>query len=321
MDGKLSCYCVKLFDAHYKKLAYRLLKRLRHYSREDHYYSEDSEGLVEITDVAHQARIEDYRKKHRGYFPDGTTCESGYAALEFAAASDVCINPSLVEKHSVAGSSTATIVARLTDGPKLPVSCIAAVEQVVALQDKVTDFVSDLEPSSKKQVMYQILLRTRAILYDEVEERERMLAALIKEDAAHLTKEDVSIAFVPSSGLFSIEVSSQKGDIQKIIKGLNKLRYYSIVDVDFKDVHLNEGICFVKSDASNPIHAVVNVADTASEKGFLERDAGATSGAHTALYQDNFWTLNKFRSLEEIHKHRGHESPYVAVKMYLKPAC
>ena len=309
-------------------MAYRVFKRQNkrgsYDSPESHFYREDREGLLEITDSKEKERITSYRKKHCNYLPDGTTCESGYTSLEFDASSAVCINPSLVEKRTPGGGSTATIVARLSDGPKLPVSCIAVVEQVVAMQNEVTDFVSDREPSSKKRVMYQIMLRrtrTSLYLYDAAEEAEHMRAALIKEDPVHLTKEDITITFAPSTELFTIEVSSQKGDIQKIIKGINKLRYYSIVDVDFKDVHLNEGICFVKSDASNPIHAVVNVADSAFEKGFIERDAGATSGAHTELYQDNFWTLNKFQSLQEIHKHRRHESPYVAVKMYLKPVC
>ena len=316
------CFCVKLFNAHHKKLAYRVFKRQNkrgsYDSPESHFYREDREGLLEITDSKEKERITSYRKKHCNYLPDGTTCESGYTSLEFDASSAVCINPSLVEKRTPGGGSTATIVARLSDGPKLPVSCIAVVEQVVAMQNEVTDFVSDYKPASKKRVMYQILLQMVPSVTDLPAFKTRVRAALKRFDEC-LTDENIAIRFYRKAKRMSLDISTQTADIQKLIKGIKSIRECTIVNPAFPGIGLNEGICLVKSDASNPIHALVNVADTKDKKVFLERDAGLTSGLHTPFFQDSNWTFNPYRSLEELKAKTGYSDKAFAVKLYLKP--
>ena len=79
------------------------------------------------------------------------------------------------------------------------------------------------------------------------------------------------------------------------------------------------GLCLIRGDASNPIHALVNIASTDGMKGFLERDAGLTSGKKTHLYQDNHWTFNLYSSLEDLQKRAGYSDKSHAVKLVLKP--
>ena len=189
---------------------------------------------------------------------------------------------------------------------------------MIAMQNRVTDFVSADEPSQKKQVVYQLLLRVKgAVLYDSLIEQARIKDALLWFDSG-LHTEDISIG-LSGSGLFVVEVSTQIGDIQCMTKAINSLGYYfEFVDVDFADIHLNEGVCLVKRDATNPIHALVNIADTAAEKYFLERDAGATSGTHTATFQDRSWMFNRYCSLDELYKVRGRAADFFAVKLCLQ---
>ena len=293
----------------------------RHTIKERHYYRENlKRGLVEIKDKDEQEAIDAHMKKHRNFPPEGIACETGYSSLVLGSSSEeVSVNPSLLLKRRAAGDSSAVIIERLRPkAPKLPISCLSAAEHVIALQDKVTDFVSDYKPASKKRVMYQILLQIAPTVMDFPTFETRVRTSLKRFDEC-LTDENIAIRFYRKAKRMSLDISTQTADIQKLIKGIKSIRECTIVNPAFPGIGLNEGICLVKSDASNPIHALVNVADTKDKKVFLERDAGLTSGLHTPFFQDSHWTFNPYRSLEDLKAKTGYSEKAFAVKLYLKP--
>ena len=250
-------------------------------------------------------------KKHGNLPPDGIAREMGYSSI----AIDAEINPSMLEKVE---SSSVLILSRLKDAPVLPISCLASAEHVISMQNQVVDFVSESQPSSENKVMYQILVRPFAIGNTRNTNKALLLKAFLTYDP-QLRIKDVSIQFLTKTKLFSIEISTQIGDIQKTIKAIKSLKMFTIINYEFADIGLNEGLCLIKGNATNPIHALVNIANTDSKKGFLERDAGLTSGQKTASYQDNHWTFNFYESLSDLQHRTGYTEKSSAVRLFLKP--
>ncbi|MFZ4077776.1 MAG: hypothetical protein ACOYKA_07310, partial [Legionellaceae bacterium] len=204
---------------------------------------------------------------------------------------------------------------------KFPVSCIAASEHLVAMGDKVTDFVSETEPEAKHRVMYQVLVHISMVLYDIESEKKRLVDALLKFDK-ELARDSISIEFDAIKDLLVVEVGTQRGDIQKIIQGIRSLRYFHIVKPAFSDIALNEAICFINREDPTQLHVVANIADSSVDKVFLDRDVGATSSAHVETYQDNQWIMNSYTSLEQIADKRKMRS-YDAIRLFKRvdPSC
>lgn len=306
-------------------LAERLLAR--HIKKERHCYREETlkRGLVEITDPDEHRVIATHMKKHRNLPPEGTACETGYSSLVLeASVEEVEVNPSLLLIRRAAGDSSAVILERLRPtAPKLPISCLSAAEHVIALQNEVTDFVSDYKPACKKRVMYRIVIQIAPSVRNFTEFETRLRAAIKRFDEC-LTDKSIAIHFARRIKRMFIEISTQIGDIQKLIKAITTIRECTIISPEFPDIGLNEGICLVKRDASNPIHALVNVAqikdkkDKKDKKVFLERDAGLTSGLHTPFFQDSHWTFNPYASVKDLKQKTGYSDTAFAVKLYLK---
>lgn len=288
---------------------------------EQHYYEEKKRKIAEIDDPDVQKKIDDYLVKHNGLPPKGCTRESGFSSFVFVG-DKIDINPSMVKKKKIKEGSTAFVISRLTMSPKLPVSCLASTEHVISMQNEVKDFQSEYSPATKKQVMYQILMKCTAKGYRVASEK-KLLSKLICEDDELLSEENLSVAFDRDKGLFIVEASTQIADIQQIIRNINGKNRYQIINCNFADIAVNEGICLLNKDASNPIHALVNVANGLDVNGienkfFVERDAGLTSGKYTSSYQDNNWTFNFFQTLPELQSRTGYKNDSYAVKIYKK---
>ncbi len=279
---------------------------------ETHYYRENSKKVSQITARAQRRQIDAHMKIHQNIPPDGTTRERGLSMCALNENPD--INHSLLYKNK---TSTCTIIGRLKNAPKLPISCLASVEHVVAMGNKVTDFVSEYQPPIKKRVMYQILVKSQHIkLRPQVAEHQ--LSAIILTNDRTLRPNDISVTHQQKTKLFLIEMSTQKADIQQTIQAIKHHKRFQIVNHQFSDIGLNEGLCLLNKDGSNPVHALVNIANTKTKKCFLERDAGATSGVKTRSYQDNHWTFNMFKNLNELKTKRRYAEDAYTIKISLK---
>jgi len=287
-----------------------LKRRLDLEKREQHYYREIRRKITLIEDEGEQKKIDDFMKRH-STTPASTSRESGYSAYLFEG-KKVEINASMVKKTKV--DKDHFLISRVAKAPKLPVSCLASAEHVVAMQDAVTDFKSELEPKTKQNVKYLISLSCTGKKTNAINEKKAILK-LIQEHDKTLNSKNVSISYNKEKAIFEISVSTQVADIQLLVRALGSSTKYNIVNCDFKDVGLNEGVCLVKKDASNPIHALVNIADSDTAKGFLERDAGTTSGRCTASYQDNNWTFNFFKSLQDMREKTEYPPSTLAIKI------
>ncbi|QLZ67716.1 hypothetical protein FOLKNPGA_00489 [Legionella sp. PC1000] len=289
------------------------MKRKRMSSqREQHYYKEVGKKIVPVEDEDEQKKIDEFMKKHHSETPLHTSRESGYSAYMFHGRT-VEVNTSMVKKRKV--DKEHYLISRAPKAPTLPVSCLASTEHVVAMQGDVKDFISESEPKTKQNVMYLISLSCGTKKVNIRNEKSEILKLLHKYDNT-LNRNNVSITYNKEKAIFEIKVSTQVADIQVLIQALTSKTKYKIVDCDFEDIGLNQGVCLVKRDASNPIHAMVNIADSDLEKGFLERDAGKTSGRNTASYQDRNWTFNFFTSLEDIRKKTEYPQSTLAIKIF-----
>ncbi|MCE0722539.1 MULTISPECIES: hypothetical protein [Legionella] len=280
--------------------------------REQHYYKEVGKKIVPVEDEDEQKKIDEFMKKHHSETPLHTSRESGYSAYMFHGRT-VEVNTSMVKKRKV--DKEHYLISRAPKAPTLPVSCLASTEHVVAMQGDVKDFISESEPKTKQNVMYLISLSCGTKKVNIRNEKSEILKLLHKYDNT-LNRNNVSITYNKEKAIFEIKVSTQVADIQVLIQALTSKTKYKIVDCDFEDIGLNQGVCLVKRDASNPIHAMVNIADSDLEKGFLERDAGKTSGRNTASYQDRNWTFNFFTSLEDIRKKTEYPQSTLAIKIF-----
>lgn len=283
---------------------------------EKHYYLEKKDALVEIKDNAFQKKIESHMRTHHNLPPLNTAREAGFSAVEMDVDKAIEINPSLLETHK---ENSEAIISRLPSAPALPISCLASAEHVIAMQNSVKDFVSEFKPKSKSRVMYQIMVKSYLTGVTNINDQIAHLESCLLKYDNQLVKKDISIRVDRKKRLFVIEISTQRGDIQKIIKSIKSLRNFKIINTNFAEVGLNQGLCLIKGDASNPIHALVNIANTEDTKGFLERDAGLTSGLKTQTYQDNHWTFNFYSNLEEMQHRTGYSDKSYAVKLVLKP--
>ncbi|WED42438.1 hypothetical protein [Legionella cardiaca] len=286
---------------------------------ESHYYRETKSKLTEILDVREKRRIDSYMASHNNFPPTGTARESGYSSLVFEG-TQLEANTSMVDIERT-DDDTTFILSRLAEAPKLPVSCIASTEHVVA-QEMVEDFVSEYIPESKMKVMYQILVRIDGVSLISLEKRK--LAKEICKDDDILTLEDVIVSYDNARGLFVVELGTQVTDIQEVIRTLQKQSRYHIESCNFEEININDGVCLLKADASNPIHALANIAQGIDQGGmqtkfFLERDAGSTTGKKTAEFQDSRWTFNGFQSLDDLRKSTGYPADAYAFKISKRP--
>lgn len=286
------------------------MKRKRDQSvYEQHYYKEVGKRIVPIEEEKEKRRIDRFLERH-AVTPPATARESGYSAYMFHG--DAVVNTAVVKRKRI--GEGCSLITRASRAPALPVSCLATTEHVVAMGDEVTDFKSEHEPKAKAKVMYHISLRCNAKLF-AIRKEKRAILALIKEFDDTLDDDDIDIGFNIRKGIFEIKTSTQIADIQILVRALTSDKRYSILNCDFADIGLNEGVCLVKRDASNPIHALVNVVDSAAKKGFIERDAGTTTGLLTSAYQDRHWTFNFFTSLKEMRERTDYPATALAIKI------
>lgn len=281
---------------------------------ERHYYKEAKKKIVHIKSKAEQKKIDEFMDEH-STTPDGTSRESGYSAYLFGIRK-VRINRSMLIKEKTSEGNY--FLSRASRAPKLPVSCLASAEHIVAMQNDVTDFKLESEPATKQQVMYQVLVSCSTDKLNIKQETAALLKRIHQYDGT-LNKNNVSIIFDQEKKVFEIQVSTQDADIQLLIQALTSVKKYTIVSCDFADIDLNQGVCLVKEDTSNPIHALVNIATPktdAGEKGFLERDAGTTSGRTAASYQDRNWTFNFFSSIPDMREKTGYPPNAYAIKIF-----
>ncbi len=278
---------------------------------EQHYYKEVGKKVVLIEDKEGQRKIDKFMDRH-STTPPHTTRESGYSAYLFNG-KKVEVNSSMVRKRKI--DEDHFLISRAPNAPTLPVSCLASTEHVIAMQDRVRDFKSEFEPTTKQNVMYLIPLSCSTKKLNVLNEKKTILSLIHKYDET-LNERNVRINYNRKKAVFEIKVSTQVADIQLLVRALTQKTNYKIVDCDFKGIGLNQGVCLVKKDASNPIHALVNIANSDSGKGFLERDAGTTTGLFTAAYQDRNWTFNFFTSLEDMRQKTAYPESTLAIKIF-----
>ncbi|MDR3503665.1 MAG: hypothetical protein P4L79_13895 [Legionella sp.] len=282
---------------------------------EQHYYKEVGNKVIPIEDPEEQKKIDAFMQKHNFITPPSTSRESGFSTYSFYGKS-VNVNGSMLKKKKIdSDSGDHYLISRAPEAPKLPVSCLASTEHVIAMQELVADFKSEAFPKTKQNVMYLISLSCNAKKVNIQNEKKSILKLITQYDK-EILKKDVHIIYNKEKAVFEITVSTQAADIQLLVRALTSKTQYKIVDCDFKDIQLNQGVCLVKSDASNPIHALVNIADSEHEKGFLERDAGTTSGSNNESYQDNNWTFNFFTSLNDMRKKTKYPENTLAIKIF-----
>ncbi|CEK11706.1 hypothetical protein [Legionella hackeliae] len=279
------------------------------------YYREKRLKLFEVHKKKEQQMIDEYIQNHDNLPPTGTAREMGYSSYVFTGV-DLVTNSSMIDVQK--STDTTFILSRLQENaPKLPVSCIASTEHVVCMQDQVEDFQLESLPESKKEVKYQLLIRSNSNIQPTDIEKATLIAVICLDDDI-LTAEDVVVTYDQTRKLYVVELGTQLADIQQVIRNLQAHPQFQIENCKFEDVGLYQGICLLKPDASNPIHAMANIAQGMSDDGqpvkfFLERDAGKTSG--TARYQDNKWTFNLFKSLPTMFQETGYPLDSIAVKI------
>lgn len=280
---------------------------------EQHYYKEVDNQIVPIDDQEEQEKIDAFMKRNNSLTPPYTSREAGFSTYNFYGKT-VNINGSMLKKKKI-DSDEHYLISRAPEAPKLPVSCLASTEHVIAMQEYVDDFQSESLPETKQNVMYLISLSCNARKINIQNEKKSILKLITQYDK-EIQAKDVHIIYNKDKAVFEITVGTQVADIQLLVRALSSKSQYTIVDCDFNDISLNQGICLVKRDASNPIHALVNIADSEHEKGFLERDAGTTSGRSTDSYQDNNWTFNFFTSLSDMREKTKYPENTLAIKIF-----
>lgn len=291
--------------------------------KETHYYQEffnRKTGVRTVEEVVKKTDINSIKSymKNKRHYPEGVTCEKGFSSLAITISDPARVieNPHLLKKRvekmrgkrarDASDDESVVILERKPDATRFPVSCIETVEHVIAAADgPVLDYDATKHSAEKSHVVYQIFLKINTLVYVLEEEKASLLRRILTADP-ELTAENISVSFNPSQEIFIVEVSSQHGDVQKVIASLLPLRrYYTIVGKEFDQITLNQGICFVRKDGRGSIHALVNVADTPTGKVFVERDAGAMSGT-CMTYTDAHWTMGFFKSREQIESARGY---------------
>lgn len=283
--------------------------------RETHYYREKKRGLELITNKADQRGIDEYRKRHGKNPPDGTAVESGLSAVEVSAKSTLQYNESLLEEVCEGHGSKRRILRRREDAPELPVSCLAAAEHVIATFERVPHFESEFTPPVKRKVTYQILLKLpKGVSWEKADET---IGSQLKKFDPTLNEKCFSLSLLPAR-VAAIEIGTQRGDIQVVIKALNHLNRfgYKLIDAKLNEIDLNEGLCLVRKDGDVPIHALAHIARVGTTKGFLERDAGFTSVPATC-YRDSRWTFNFYQDIAKLKKENGYSPDQVtAVRLF-----
>ena len=290
--------------------------------KERHYYRETNGTVSEITQRETILAIDTHMEENQGEPPEEIAREIGYSQIIVAKDDKPCFNPSMLQlASSGTRNSSYYILSRLKDAPKLPISCIAAAEHVIASQNQVKNFVCETEPKSKQYVMYRLVVRSLGGRQYHREIPELLYQAILNSDAK-INQHDVLISEFTENRhrYFRIEIGTQIGDIQKIIKNIKACKLVRLSDAKFDEIGLNEGLCLVKQDTSNPIHALVNIAEFphSQKKCLLERDAGLTTGLTTHSYQDSKWTFNMYENLEELKNRTGYKPDSYAVKLTLK---
>ncbi|STY29654.1 Uncharacterised protein [Legionella wadsworthii] len=281
---------------------------------EQHYYKEVGKKVLPVKNKREQRKIDAFMKRHDNP-PSRTTRESGYSSYLFKA-KQVEINSSMVKKQKVNNSHF--LISRAPQAPALPISCLASTEHVIAMQDKVTPFESESMPETKKDVRYLISLVCNSKKYSIRSERNAILKLIHHYDDT-LNKKNIHITHNKDKKTFEISASTQIADIKLLIRALSSKEKYQILSCNFEEIELNQGVCLVKKDASDPIHAMVNVVNSNLEKGFIGRDAGTTSGLYTSSYQDGNWTFNFFSSLDDMRKKNDYPESTLAIKIYKSP--
>lgn len=290
--------------------------------QERHYYRETNGKISEITRRETIQAIDTHMEENQGEPPEGIAREMGYSQVAVAKDDKPRFNPSMLQLASNGTrSSSSYMLAKLKNPPKLPVSCIAAAEHVIASQNRVKSFVCETEPKSKQHVMYRLVVRSLGGRQYRREIPEILYQAILDSDSK-ITPRDVLISEFTENRqrYFSIEIGTQIGEIQKIIRNIKACKLVKLIDPEFDKIALNEGVCLVKQDTSNPIHALVNIAQFphSSKKCMLERDAGLTTGLTANAYQDSKWTFNMYENLEELKHRTGYKPDSYAVKLTLK---
>lgn len=280
------------------------------------YYRERHGKTSKIKIKKTQQKIDEYMSKHAQLPPSGVARESGYSQLVFEG-THVEINRSMLDTEEIE-KGEAWLLKKKTESqlPLLPVSCIASTEHIIAMNHEVQNFESEYLPESKKKVTYQLLVKI-----DSNSMNNNDLLKIICEEDDILTASDIAISYCTQRNVFVIELPTQLVDIQDVVDRINQVKKLHIVDCNFDDIALNEGICLVKRDASNPIHALANIAQGIDKKGnasrfFLERDAGKTTGKCVKNYQDNNWLFNCFRSGDELKKNTFYPADAYMVKIH-----
>ncbi|WP_058535213.1 hypothetical protein [Legionella saoudiensis] len=284
-------------------------RKLESHSYEKNYYKETDGKILLIEDKGQQKKIDSFMRAHNTT-PANTAVEAGYSTYGFYG-KKISINTSMLKKRRMKACSE---LSRNDQAPTLPVSCLASTEHVIAMGNDVTNFESEFEPKTKLNVMYLIQLSC-----DNTKNKQKIMQSILDTLHLHddtLNKHNVKITYNSKKEVFEIRVGTQVADIQLIIQALNTKKEFNIIDCEFKDIGLNQGVCLVKRDASNPIHAMVNIANSERKKGFLERDAGTTSGRLAAAYQDSRWVYNFFTSLKDMREKTHYPQNTFAIKIY-----
>ena len=295
---------------------------------ETHYYEETNTNkkprVREIFDRKKQKDIDACLAKNNNVPPENTTRERGYSSIKIHCDmkhSKPKINPSLVRMRKVTSDDGTTyIISRLANGmaPDLPHSCLAATEHLLAMQDKVTDFRSEHEPASKKHVMYQILVKCTAKTYD-IDDEITTINELVRKDDTKLKASDVTVTYDKDQKCFVVEVGTQVADIKQIVCNFDTSKNYKIINADFDKID-QDGIVAVNKFGENPIHAVANIfsADTSKGpiKGYLERDAGKTSGETPS--SNKLWLFNIFNDANDFLRRNGYNKNARLIKVYRK---
>ena len=160
--------------------------------RKENYYREDEvlSDLTVITDKKSKINIDEYMKKHHNYPPLFTSKESGYSSIHLPDALEMTLNPAMLKKTPLATSKKRSrgttlddievpLVERVPSAPKLPVSCLAASEHVIAMGNRVTHFISEAEPTEKKHVVYQLLVKISSPIKSIALEKKRIRGQML----------------------------------------------------------------------------------------------------------------------------------------------
>lgn len=270
-----------------------------------HYSAEKQNGkrvLLHVTNPVKQAKIDAYRETH-GMFEPNKTVEIGFSEFTVLG-DDVTVNESFLaishtsyERNVQIGDHTyqrnikTTTVSRSENPLQLPISCVETTEHVVAVPKNTGDFIAHNKPEAKKQVYFQILIHEN----QSTLKKKQLLTTIVCTADKKLNDNDVIISYDDNKKCYLIEVATQKANIKAIIATLaeNNLK---LIDCDFDELKINEGICFVKLDGSNPIHARPIVGKLGNDIICIEREAGSLP-AISYQATNKLWLFKPFNTL------------------------